>query len=267
MENEVLVTDDREVANIFNEYFISITEVLGIQEPKDILMPIEGLHDPIEVAIKKFSSHPSIELIYKNKKSLNEFRFTMVVRERVATEIQKLKLNKATPVDSIPGKILKDNQDIFTNALQKLFNDSVIDGTFPPELKIGEITPVYKANDQTLKSNYRPITILSAISKIYERLFEQVMAYSESFLFQYLCGFRKGYNTQQALVRFLEKCKAVLDNKGFAGAILMDLSKAFDCLNHDLLIAKLHAYGFNRTALKQVHSYLTDRQQRVKING
>ena len=268
LENEVLVTDDREVANIFNEYFISITEVLGIQEPKDILKPIEGLHDPIEVAIKKFSSHPSIELIYKNKKSSNEFRFTMVVRERVATEIQKLKLNKASPVDSIPGKILKDNQDIFTNALQKLFNDSVIDGTFPPELKIGEITPVYKANDQTLKSNYRPITILSAISKIYERLmFEQVMAYSESFLFQYLCGFRKGYNTQQALVRFLEKCKAVLDNKGFAGAILMDLSKAFDCLNHDLLIAKLHAYGFNRTALKQVHSYLTDRQQRVKING
>ena len=133
---------------------------------------------------------------------------------RVATEIQKLKLNKASPVDSIPGKILKDNQDIFTNALQKLFNDSVIDGTFPPELKIGEITPVYKADDQTLKSNYRPITILSAISKIYERLmFEQVMAYSESFLFQYLCGFRKGYNTQQALVRFLEKCKAVLDNK------------------------------------------------------
>ena len=94
MENEVLVTDDREVANIFNEYFISITEVLGIQEPKDILMPIEGLHDPIEVAIKKFSSHPSIELIYKNKKSSNEFRFKMVVRERVATEIQKLKLNK-----------------------------------------------------------------------------------------------------------------------------------------------------------------------------
>ena len=59
-------------------------------------------------------------------------------------------------------------------------------------------------------------------------MFEQVMAYSESFLFQYLCGFRKGYNTQQALVRFLEKCKAVLDNKGFAGAILMDLSKAFE---------------------------------------
>ena len=131
-------------------------------------MPTDGLHDPIKVAIKKFSSHPSIELIYKNKQSSNHFRFKMVVRERVATELQRLKLNKASPVDSILGQILKDNQDIFTNALQKLFNDSVISETFPPELNIGEITPVYKANDQTLKRNYRPIAILAAISKIYE---------------------------------------------------------------------------------------------------
>ena len=77
-------------------------------------------------------------------------------------------------------------------------------------------------------------------------MFEQIVAYSESFLFQYLCGFREGYNTQQALVRFLEKCKSVLDRKGFAGAILMHLSKAFDCLNHELLIAKLYANGFSR---------------------
>ena len=231
-------------------------------------MPIDGLRDPIEAEIRKYSSHPSIELIYMNKKSSNEFGFNTVVRERVAAALQKLKLNKANPVGSIPGKILKDNQDKFTNMLQKLFNDSVINGIFPPELKIGEITPVYKANDQTSKTNYRPITVLSAISKIYERLmFEQVIAHSESFLSLYLCGFMKGYNTQQALVRFLEKCKSVLHNKGFAGAILMDLSKAFDCLNHELLIAKLNAYGFNWTALKHIHSYLTKRQQRVKING
>ena len=69
-------------------------------------------------------------------------------------------------------------------------------------------------------------------------MFEQIVIYSESFLFQYLCGFREGYNTQQALIRFLEKCKSVLDNRGFAGAILMDLSKAFDGLNHEQLIAK-----------------------------
>ena len=112
---------------------------------------------------------------------------------------------------------------MFANILHKLFNGSALTGTFPLELKIGEITPVYEANDQRLKSSCIPITILSAISKIYERLmFEQVIAYSESFLSQYLCGFRKGYNTQQALVSIVEKYKSVLDNKGFAGAILID---------------------------------------------
>ena len=92
-------------------------------------------------------------------------------------------------------------------------------------------------------------------------MFEQVIAYSESFLSQYLYGFRKGYNTQQALVRILDKCKSVLENKGLRGAILMGLSKVFDCLNHELLAAKLHANGFNRAALKHIHSYFTESQQ------
>ena len=82
-----------------------------------------------------------------------------------------------------------------------------------------------------------------------------------------LCGFRKGYNTQHTLLKFLETRKITMDNGGFAGAPLMDLSKAFDCLNHELLLRKLHAYGFSRSALALVHSYLWNRRQRVKING
>ena len=77
----------------------------------------------------------------------------------------------------------------------------------------------------------------------------------------------EGYNTQHALLRLIEKCRSFLDMKGFAGAILMDLSKAFDCLNHELLIAKLEAYGFSRSALKLVYDYLSNRKQRVKVNG
>ena len=79
--------------------------------------------------------------------------------------------------------------------------------------------------------------------------------------------FRKGYNTQQALVRFLEKTKLCIDVGGKVGAVMMDLSKAFDCLRHDLLIAKLHAYGFSHDALSLIYSYLHNRQQRVKVNG
>ena len=83
----------------------------------------------------------------------------------------------------------------------------------------------------------------------------------------YLCGFRKGCTTQHALMRLSEKCREFLDKNGHAWALLMDPSKAFDCLDHDLLIAKLHAYRFSRSALELVYSYLNERKQRVKVNG
>ncbi len=82
-----------------------------------------------------------------------------------------------------------------------------------------------------------------------------------------VCGFRKGFNTQHALTRMLEHWKVSLDDGGNVGAILMDLSKAFDCIKHDLLLAKLDAYGFSREAISLIHSFLEHRQQRVKING
>ena len=89
----------------------------------------------------------------------------------------------------------------------------------------------------------------------------------ETFLSTYLCGYRKGYSVQHALISLLEKLRVSLDNKGYGGAILMDLSKAFDTLNHDLLIAKLHAYGFSRNALMLTKSYLSNRWQRTKVNN
>ena len=89
----------------------------------------------------------------------------------------------------------------------------------------------------------------------------------ENFLSIYVTAYRKGHSTQHVLIRIIEEWKKGLDDGNFVGAILMDLSKAFDCISHDLLIAKLHAYGIERTALKYVYSYLKGRRQCVKING
>ena len=89
----------------------------------------------------------------------------------------------------------------------------------------------------------------------------------EPLLSKYQCGFRKGYNTQYCLLAMLEKWKSSVDKGSSFGALLTDLSKAFDCLSHKLLIAKLHAYGFSLNALRLVHSYLTNRKQRTKINN
>ena len=112
------------------------------------------------------------------------------------------------------------------------------------------------------------MSILPSISKIFERMMEyQILKYMNNHLSTYLCGFRKGYSTQHCLMVMLEKWRKALDKRNFAGALLTDLSKAFDCLNHELLTAKLDAYGFDHTALTYIDSYLTGRKQRTKVNN
>ena len=152
--------------------------------------------------------------------------------------------------------------------MSSTYNTCILENFFPTELKSGDISSLYKKDDVFNKKNYRPITVLSSVSKIFERLmYEQIIPFAECFLSPLLCGFWKGYNAQHALLKFSETCKAAIDKGGFAGALLMDLSKAFDSLNHELLLAKMYAYGFSRSALTLIHSYLSNRKQRVKING
>ena len=98
-------------------------------------------------------------------------------------------------------------------------------------------------------------------------LFKQISEYFEPILSKFQCGFRKGYNAQHCLLTMLEKWKTVVDKKGNFGVLLTDLPKAFDCFPHNLLLAKLNAYGFSLPALRLVQSYLSNRKQRTKINS
>ena len=98
-------------------------------------------------------------------------------------------------------------------------------------------------------------------------MFQQTTSFISIYLSPYLCGFRKGYNAQHALLRLKNILNQSLDRNVKVGLFMMDLSKAFDCIPHELLIAKLNAYGFSKTSLKLIYSYLKGRQQSVKING
>ena len=121
--------------------------------------------------------------------------------------------------------------------------------SFPDELTVADVIPVFKKEDPNNKANYRPISLLPIISKIFERvLFEQIEKFSEKILSPKLSGFRKGHSTQHALLNLLKNWQKTLDKSGVIGTVLMDLSKAYDCLLHDLLIAKLSAYGFEDSA-------------------
>ena len=139
---------------------------------------------------------------------------------------------------------------------------------FPTSAKRAALCPIYKSVDRSIKSNYRPLSVLPTFSKIFENVIkDQITPYFDKYLSVYLTAYRKNFSSQHMLIRLVETWKKQLDNSNIVGAVLMDLSKAFDCIPHDLLIAKLHAYGFDISALCYIYSYLKGRMQSVRINN
>ena len=267
-EGERIISDDVEVAETMNEFFVTVTDSLGINENFIDENPTDEVTDPVENAVKKFSNHPSILKIKGHYQNAGPFVFQKVAPGTVDKEVKNLNPKKATTHKNIPPKILKSNSDVCVEPLTQIFNDCIENSTFPDELKCADVTSLPKNGPTNTRTNFRPISVLPTVSKLFERILDkQIVAYITPFLSSLLCGFRKGYSAQHALVRLLEKFKISLDEGGKAGAVLMDLSKAFDCIRHDLLIAKLHAYGFSQEALTLINDYLTNRQQRVKVNG
>ena len=153
----------------------------------------------------------------------------------IEKEINNINSKKAATSNSTISKVsVRD--------LHNLFNDSIEKSDFPQNLKLADITPVYKKDDPLDKTNDGPVSV---VSKIFERIMQkQINDFITSFLSPYLCGYRKGLHTQHALLT-LENWRKNLDYKGFGGAILIDHSKAFDTLNHDLLIANSMHMVFN----------------------
>ena len=136
--------------------------------------------------------------------------------------------------------------------------------TFPEQLKYADIKPVFKKDSRTDKKNYRPISILPNVSKNYERCInKQLEEYFQALLSKYQCDF----SAINALLPMIEKWRKSLNAGGAYGTLLTDLSKTFDCLPRELLIAKLHAYGVDIFSLKLLHSYLTKWEERLKLNG
>ena len=156
----------------------------------------------------------------------------------IEKEIHNLKLNKGSQNSDIRTKIIKENVDIFVDFLCKNVNSSIKSSTFPSFLKLTDVTPLHKKGKKGRKDNYRSVSILLTVSKCFEKcMFSQMSAYFDEIFLEYQYGFRKGYSTQQYLLALLEKWKAAVDKGKIFGALLTDLLKAYDCLNHELLIA------------------------------
>ena len=139
---------------------------------------------------------------------------------------------------------------------------------FPDKLKRSEFITIFKKLGPLEKENYRPASLLPNVSQVFERIiYKQINTYMEDKLSNYVTGFRKSLWTQHSLFVMLERWKQAIDKGEYISVMYMDLSKAFDTINHDLLLAKLRAYGFSTSALNLLYSYLKYRKQKVVINN
>ena len=265
-KNSVL-SDDKLIAECVNDYFVNVTQTLNIMKwPEQD--PSIKTDDFVLNAIRKYSNHPSIIAIKSNVAITgNTFNFEHIVPEEVLKKVKQLDPSKSTS-GGIPTKIIKDTIDTCNNKITDCFNASINECSFPNAMKLGDVTPVFKKDDKTCKKDYRPICLLTPLSKVFERILgHQINPFMNDKLSPKLCGFRKGYSTQHALLNLLGNWRGHLDNKEIIGVILCDLSKAFDTLPHDLLIAKLEAYGFSYDSPPLIYDYLTNRKQRCKVGS
>ena len=222
--------------------------------------------DSVLSVLNAFENYPSIKNI-KSKKFNSTFSFENTYTDVVMKVINNLNVAKSCQINDIPTKVIKMNKDIFANFITDQFNYCIAYGEFPDELKHTDVIPVHKKNEKCGKTNYRPVSILNNISKIYEKLlYNQLSKYFDSLLATNQCGFRKGFSSQYCLLVMLEKFKEAINRGNQFGALLSDLSKAFDRIDHKLLIAKHYEYGVSSSALNIISSYLKHRAQRTKIN-
>ena len=150
--------------------------------------------------------------------------------------------------------------------MTNVLNTCISRSEFPAVLKCAELNPIYKKKDNLAEENYRPVSILTALSKIYESsLNDQLLQHFITIFNDFLSAYRKGYSCQSLLVKVIDDWKKSLDNNHIVWAVFTDLSKAFDSLPHSLLISKLNAYGLSISACNFMASYLQDRKQLVKL--
>ena len=242
IDNGMVLTGET-LANYANNYFVSIATTLSNSLPDSL--DFTCLAPPVVVSC------------YFCPASLSE----------VVKIIKNMK-NKGSKILDIYPSLLKENIILFGNHFMVLYNISLVKVVFPNLLKIARVSPVYKSGDSNIIDNFRPISLLPLFSKIFERLTLNRM---ESFICRNNIltpcqfGFRKGRNTSLAVVKLVSQVVQAYHQKIYSACFFLDLRKAFDTVNHELLIKKLEHYGFRGQCSEYMRSYYSNRRQYVRI--
>ena len=246
--NEEMISDPSLISNKFCNFFSNVGKKLAESIPKSKKNFVDFMEDP-------------------NPNSLFLAPTDEIEIERL---IQKLPNKSSSGFDGISNILLKGLSGVLKNPLAIVFNKSLLEGTFPNNMKISEVSPVYKAKDKRFLTNYRPISLLPVMSKVlekvvYKRLYGFLINNNILYASQY--GFRSKHSTVNAITEMIGKIiKGFEENKITLG-VFLDLSKAFDTLEHKTLITKLENYGIRGLAKSWFESYLSERKLYVKYNN
>ena len=236
-----------------------------IDEPKMVVNEINNFF--VNVGPNTEKDAPKVPNIFPEKFLKNKNQFNIIIahisNEEVLEIIKSLK-NKSTGPSSIPLNLLQIVADLIIFPLCHIINMSFSKGIFPEKLKIVKVIPLHKGGSTQDLNNFRPISLLLIFDKIIENIIHKKLYHFldlHNILFENQFGFRKNNSTSYALMEITEKIKENIDSGKFGCGIFIDLRKAFDTVNHDILLKKLEHYGVSGVLLEWFRSYLTDRKQ------
>ena len=242
-----IIKDETEIADAFNDFYANVGHNTAQNLP-----------------------HPNVTFEnYLPRRDFPRLELTHTTTMEIKSIIGRSKSCSAGP-DAIPMKVIKNNSDILSPIISHLCNLSITTGIFPEMHKIGHITPLYKSKERDNIQNYRPICILNSVSKILEKAIAvRLISHLEgnNILIGNQYAYRRGRGTDLALTNFTKDIIQNFDDGKLTIAVFLDLSRAFDCVNHQILKRKLEHYGVSQTALNWFSSYLRGRKHRVKYNG
>ena len=244
-----IITDQKEIANSFVKTYSSVAD--------DIL------NERVYTGDGDYKK-------YLPPSTSNSIRVDPVDHKEVTLIIDMFNPKKAYGPTSIPSYVLYFMKNELAGPLAVIANISLSTGIHPDKLKIAKINPIFKKGSKLITSNYRPISLLSNINKIFERLvYSRVFDFAnkQNIFYENQFGFRPKHSTSQTLINITEEIRNSLDKGNFSCAVFVDFQKAFDTVNHSILLTKLHHYGIRGTMNEWFKSYLTNRKQFVTING
>ena len=237
---------------MFNKHFTGLAESLADKTATQFNL----------TTLKSFAS--------KRNTSDVKHAFPTITPNQTKRLIEAIPSGKATGVDGVSARILKIAAPAIAPPLTKLINICIASGTFPTAWKEAKVTPIHKQNSKSDKNNYRPISVLPVLSKIFERhLHNSLSAFlkDNNLLYSLQSVFRKYHSTETALIAIVDRMLLNIDDNCINSLLLADFQKAFDLVNHDILIEKLRIYGLDDNSLDLVRSFLQNRTQRTVIRS